>query len=198
MKAIKTIGYAGVVSAALVLLAPSMTITESAQARTTGQENSTSLVHRVSHTLAADTQYTAPLSSGYKWGQRIQPVKSEVVWAGSEKPQSGYKWGKSSAAANVSQSASSNFSEQAANPWGRKDFSEQAANPWGRKDFSEQAANPWGRKDFSEQAANPWGRKDFSEQAANPWGRKDFSEQAANPWGRKDFSEQAANPWGRK
>jgi hypothetical protein len=146
MKTIKMIGYAGIVSAALVLLVPSMTITESAQARTTGENGSVSVVHRVSHTLAADTQYTAPVSSGYKWGQKIQAAKSEVVWAGSENHQSGYKWGKSSTAANVNQSASSSFSEQAANPWGRKDFSEQAANPWGRKDFSEQAANPWGRK----------------------------------------------------
>ncbi len=179
MKTIKMIGYAGIASAALALLVPTMSITESAQARTTSEESSASVVHRVSHTLAADTKYTASVSSGYKWGQKIEAVKSDVTWAGAEEPQSGYKWGKSSA--NVNLSSSSSYAEQAGNPWGRRDFSEQAGNPWGRRDFSEQAGNPWGRRDFSEQAGNPWGRRDFSEQAGNPLGSSNFSEQAGNP-----------------
>jgi len=159
MKTIKMIGYAGIASAALALMVPSMNITESAQARTAVEESSAAVVHRVSHTLAADTKYTASFSSsGYKWGQKIEPVKSDVVWTGAENAQkSGYKWGKSSAAVNLS--ASSSYAEQAGNPWGRRDFSEQAGNPWGRRDFSEQAGNPWGRRDFSEQAGNPWGRR---------------------------------------
>ncbi len=131
MKTIKMIGYAGLASAALALLLPSMTITESAQARNTTEASSVSLVHRVSHTLAADTKYNvAVMPSGYKWGQKAQTVNSELVWTGSGDSQSGYKWGKPSP---IRLSASSNFSEQAANPWGRRDFSEQAANPWGRR-----------------------------------------------------------------
>jgi hypothetical protein len=184
MKSIKMIGYAGIASAALALLVPSMNITESAQARSASEESSASVVHRVSHSLAADTKYTASVSSGYKWGLNIKPVETDRGWvAGAEEVQSGYKWGKSSA--NVTLSSSSSYTEQALNPWGRRDFSEQALNPWGRRDFSEQALNPWGRRDFSEQALNPWGRRDFSEQALNPWGRRDFSEQALNPWGRR-------------
>ena len=58
MKTIKMIGYAVMASAALALLAPPMSITESAQARTVNEESSASVVHRVSHTLAADTKYT--------------------------------------------------------------------------------------------------------------------------------------------
>jgi hypothetical protein len=144
MKIIKLIGYAGIASAALALLVPTMSITESAQARNTSEQSAASVVHRVSHTLAADTKYTASVPSGYKWGQGIKPVKSDMAWAGAEEPQSGYKWGRSSTNENLS--ASSSYAEQAGNPWGRRDFSEQAGNPWGRRDFSEQAGNPWGRR----------------------------------------------------
>jgi len=203
MKTFKMIGYAGIASAALALVVSSLTIPEAAQARNTNEQSSVSLVHRVSHSLAADAQYTAAVvPSGYKWGHsaQVKTIRSagngSIGAASAEPHQDGYKWGKISASDDLS--TQSNYVEQAANPWGRRDFSEQAANPWGRRGFSEQAANPWGRRDFSEQAANPWGRRDFSEQAANPWGRRDFSEQAANPWGRRDFSEQAANPWGRR
>ena len=118
MKTIKLIGYAGIASAALALLVPTMSITESAQARTTSEESSVSVVHRVSHALAVDTKYTAAVASGYKWGQKIKLVKSDVAWAGAEEPQSGYKWGKSSASMNLS--TSSSYAEQALNPWGRR------------------------------------------------------------------------------
>ena len=103
MKTIKMIGYAGIASAALALLVPTMSITESAQARTTNEESSASVVHRVSHTLAADTKYTASVSSsGYKWGQKIEPVKSDVVWTGAEKTQKvGISGAKSSAPVNL-------------------------------------------------------------------------------------------------
>jgi hypothetical protein len=120
MKTIKMIGYAGIASAALALLVPSMTITESAQARTTSEAISASLVHRVSHTLAAKTQYTAE-QAGNPWG------RSNVS------EQAGNRWGRS------------NVSEQAGNRWGRSNVSEQAGNRWGRSNVSEQAGNRWGR-----------------------------------------------------
>ncbi len=133
MKTIKMIGYAGIASAALVLLVPSMTITESAQARTTSENGSVSVVHRVSHTLAADTKYTAE-QAGNRWGH------SNVS------EQSANRWGRS------------NVSEQSANRWGRSNVSEQSANRWGRSNVSEQSANRWGRSNVSEQSANRWGR----------------------------------------
>ena len=68
MKAIKMIGYAGVASAALALLVPAMSITESAQARSTSDTGAVSVVHRVSHNLAAGTQYSVE-QAGNRWGR---------------------------------------------------------------------------------------------------------------------------------
>jgi hypothetical protein len=119
MKTIKMIGYAGIASAALALLVPTMSITESAQARNTIEESS-SVVHRVSHALAADTQYTAE-QTGNPWGRT------------NVSEQAGNRWGRT------------NVSEQAGNRWGRTNVSEQAGNRWGRTNVSEQAGNRWGR-----------------------------------------------------
>jgi hypothetical protein len=94
MKTIKMIGYAGLASAALALLVPTMSITESAQARNTSEESSASVVHRVSHTLAADTKYTAE-QAGNRWGRT------------NVSEQAGNRWGRT------------NVSEQAGNRWGR-------------------------------------------------------------------------------
>jgi len=107
MKTIKMIGYAGIASAALALLVPSMSITESAQARTASEESSASVVHRVSHSLATDTKYTAE-QAGNPWGRT------------NVSEQAANRWGRN------------NVSEQAANRWGRNNVSEQAANRWGR------------------------------------------------------------------
>ena len=95
MKTIKMIGYAGIASAALALLVPTMSITESAQARTTSEESSASVVHRVSHTLAADTKYTVE--------QARQSLGAQLDVS----EQAGNRWGRT------------NVSEQAGNRWGR-------------------------------------------------------------------------------
>jgi hypothetical protein len=154
MKTLKLVGCA----VALAIAAPvyvSAIATEPAQARMEPTTSSSGLVHRVSHAIAAEADYTAKVTtSGYKWGGKAPNISVPEQGFGSSSSQSkgGYKWARIT-------STNSTFVEQAANPWGRRDFSEQAANPWGRRDFSEQAANPWGRRDFSEQAANPWGRR---------------------------------------
>ena len=165
---IKTIGYVGAASVALALLAPSLSVADTVQAT----DHSGNLVHRVSHALAADARYTAPVSySGNKWAEKAVSNDSKVIWADSDEPNSGYKWGKSNDSVNLNQTVD-NTAEQAGNRWGRRDVSEQAGNRWGRRDVSEQAGNRWGRRDVSEQAGNRWGRRDVSEQAGNRWGRR--------------------------
>ncbi len=135
MKAIKLIGCAGVAAIALPLLISSVVVTEKAQARMVPEDAAGSLVHRVSHALAADAEYTATaIPAGYKWGQKNYASTRKESWVGSEAPiSSGYKWTKSNAAVDFSRSVGTSFAEQTANPWGRRDFSEQAANPWGRR-----------------------------------------------------------------
>ncbi len=197
MKTIRMLGCAGIASFALALTANSPSFAEGQTDPAVAGEKSGSLVHRVSHTLAASERYSGNVPSGYKWGQQ---ESRDAAW-GNTGTQGGYKWGdyKETALGSSSEEpATSDYSEQTRNPWGRRDYAEQSRNPWGRRDFSEQSRNPWGRRDFSEQSRNPWGRRDFSEQSRNPWGRRDFSVQSRNPWGRRDFSEQSRNPWGRR
>ena len=178
---LKTIGYVGLASMALALLAPSVSAADTAQAT----DNSGNLVHRVSHALAADARYTAPVSSsGNKWSEKALSNDSKVIWAESDKAQSGYKWGKSNSSVNLDQ-AVDNVSEQAGNRWRRRDVSEQAGNRWRRRDVSEQTGNRWRRRDVSEQTGNRWRRRDVSEQTGNRWRRRDVSEQTGNRWRRR-------------
>ncbi|MDE0930047.1 MAG: hypothetical protein OSA77_05120, partial [Halioglobus sp.] len=122
---IKTMGYVGLASMALALLAPSLSAADTAQAT----DSSGNLVHRVSHALAADARYTAPVSSGNKWSEKALANDSNVIWAESDKAQSGYKWGQLNSPVNLDQ-AVDNVSEQAGNRWRRRDVSEQTGNRW--------------------------------------------------------------------
>jgi hypothetical protein len=178
---IKTIGYAGFASMALALLAPSINAADTVQAT----DKSGSLVHRVSHALAAEARYTAPVSSsGNKWAVKPLSNDSKAIWAESGKAQTGYKWGESNGSVDRSQPIS-NTSEQAGNRWGRRNVTEQAGNRWGRRNVTEQAGNRWGRRNVTEQAGNRWGRRNVTEQAGNRWGRRNVTEQAGNRWGRR-------------
>jgi hypothetical protein len=178
---IKTIGYVGAASVALALLAPSLSVADTVQAT----DHSGNLVHRVSHALAADARYTAPVSSsGNKWAEKPVSNDSKVIWADSDEPQSGYKWGQSNGSVNLDQ-AVENVSEQAGNRWRRRDVSEQAGNRWRRRDVTEQTGNRWRRRDVSEQTGNRWRRRDVSEQTGNRWRRRDVSEQTGNRWRRR-------------
>ena len=126
---IKTIGYVGFASMALALLAPSVSAADTALET----NNSGSLVHRVSHALAADVSYTAPVtSSGNKWATKPLSNESKVIWAESDKVQTGDKWGTSSGSLHHNQTMN-NVSEQAGNRWGRRNVAEQAGNRWGRR-----------------------------------------------------------------
>jgi hypothetical protein len=210
MKALKIIGCAGIMGITALSCLSYLIPIDRAHARTPQANSVGKLVHRISYSLANDTEYTVT-SVGNKWAQKKHghAEESSSYWSESAIPQSGYKWRSHSASQNSvvgmvgyakdapNPWARSSFSEQARNPWARSSFSEQARNPWARSSFSEQARNPWARSSFSEQARNPWARSSFSEQARNPWARSSFSEQARNPWARSTFSEQARNPWAR-
>ncbi len=78
MKTIKMIGFAGIAGAALALFVPSLT-PEAAQARNTTEQSSVSLVHRVSHSLAADSKYTSE-RAGNPWGRSNVSEQAANRW----------------------------------------------------------------------------------------------------------------------
>lgn len=146
MKALRKVGAAGIASAALIALSPT-TYADGSSERS-ASDTSGSTVHRVSHALANEKEYTGKVSSGYKWGEATTTAPKQL-WAdpAERDVRSGYKW------------SEDNTADQAGKRWGRRDASEQAGKRWGRRDASEQAGKRWGRRDASEQAGKRWGRR---------------------------------------
>ena len=148
---IKTIGCVGVASVTLALLAPSLSAADAVPSRSATALESGSVVHRVSHALAADSVYAAPVStSGNKWAGKSVADDSEVIWAESNKARSGYNRDEANNAVTV---------EQAGSRWGRRNVTEQAGSRWGRRNVTEQAGSRWGRRNVTEQAGSRWGRR---------------------------------------
>ena len=160
MKTIKTLKIATLGTAALVLATPAISHAEVEQATATSSGNGHSLVHRVSHSLAAAKSYTNSGTSGYKWGKDLEPSSSSAEWAASSNTRSSYKWGNSSTGSADTQSYAGTSYQ-----WGTKGFSEQAGYRWGMKAFSDQAGYRWGMKTFSDQAGYRWGMKSYARQA---------------------------------
>jgi hypothetical protein len=155
MKTLKKMGYAGAATLAMTLLTPATTMADSAQNQTA--QNSSNVVHRVSHTLANTQEYSATARAGAKWGKEAPEAAKKAAWAGStsQEVRSGYKWEQDSSP------------EQSRNRW-RRDHVEQSRNRW-RRDHVEQSRNRW-RRDHVEQSRNRW-RRDHVEQSRNRWRR---------------------------
>ncbi len=168
MKTLKRASYAGAATLALALLAPSTALADSSAGQSATAKNSGNTVHRVSHALASDQQYTG--ASGYKWGKESPRSTEKANWAGSEssqKARSGYKWGEA------------NSAEQTGSRW-RRDTAEQTGSRW-RRDTAEQTGSRW-RRDTAEQTGSRW-RRDTAEQTGSRW-RRDTAEQAGSRWRR--------------
>ena len=181
---IKSLSAATIGGLALAVLSHTSAADQMTQAPADGH----SVVHRVTHSIAADTSYTAS-EAGYKWS-RVQHSSPAAVnnWnTGKVEGQSGYKW--SQARGNVnpnmygSSFAASNYAEEAGYRWGLRNFSEQSGYRWGLRNFSEQSGYRWGLRNFSEQSGYRWGLRNFSEQSGYRWGLRNFSEHSGYRWG---------------
>ena len=137
MKTIKTLGYAGVGSIAMAFMAPTIGFADASQA---SNADGSSLVHRVSHSLAGNENYTTNGPSGYKWGRKAEQTETKAAWAESSTGRSGYKWGDASIAEPEAQAFAGNSSYE----WGVRSYAEQAGYRWGLNNFSEQTGYRWG------------------------------------------------------
>ena len=164
MKTIKTLGYASISGMALALLTPSLSFAEMSEPGASGQ--SSSLVHRVSHSLAGSETYTSSGPSGYKWGRKAEEAERKSTWAADSTPRSGYKWGEPS----VTKPEAQTFASTSSYEWGVRNFAEQAGYRWGLNSFAEQTGYRWGLNNFAEQTGYRWGLNSFAEQTGYRWG----------------------------
>lgn len=144
MNTIKTLGYAGASTIAMALMAPSISLADVSQAST---GDGSSLVHRVSHSLAGSQSYTTDGPSGYKWGRKAEQSESKATWAEATAGRSGYKWGDASVAEPEAQAFAGNSSYQ----WGVRGFAEQTGYKWGLNSFADQTGYKWGLNSFAKQ-----------------------------------------------
>ena len=141
MNTIKTLGFAGAGSFAIALLVPYMSLAGMSPAATANSDaGSSSLVHRVSHSLADGESYTSTGPVGYKWGRKVEQSSSKANWDASTTARGGYKWGNSSA----SETQAPSYAGTTAYNWGVQSYAEQAGYRWGVNKYADQAGYRWG------------------------------------------------------
>ncbi|MEP5567063.1 MAG: hypothetical protein ABJN62_04450 [Halioglobus sp.] len=138
MNTYKAIKSSGLISIAVALLLPSISMAEAGQTNASQNQN---LVHRVSHSIADSESYTRSGSAGYKWGKTAQPTESNAKWADNTPARSGYKWGNTASTEKADAPAYAGTSDY---QWGSMSFSEQSAYKWGLRSFADQSAYKWG------------------------------------------------------
>jgi hypothetical protein len=146
MKTIKTLGYAGVSSIAMALMAPSLSLADVSQS---SKGDAGNLVHRVTHSLAGNESYTTNGPSGYKWGRKAEQSNSKATWAESTAGRSGYKWGDATVTEPEAQAFAGNSSYQ----WGVRSFAEQAGYRWGVNSYADQTGYRWGVNSYADQTS---------------------------------------------
>ncbi len=204
MTTYRAIKAAGLASAAIAMLVPSISMAEVEQ--TTATQGTHNLVHRVSHSLAEAKSYTRSGNAGYKWGKSVEETTANSAWADNAPARSGYKW--ANAESDVKQTEQSyagnsnfqwgsmSFSEQSVYKWGLRNFSDQSVYKWGLRSFSDQTVYKWGLRNFSDQTVYKWGLRSFSDQTVYKWGLRNFSDQTVYKWGLRNSSNQAVYKWG--
>ena len=170
MNNIKTLGYAGISTIAMALMAPSMSLADMSQA---SKSEGSSLVHRVSHSLAGSESYTTNGPSGYKWGRKVEQPESKAVWAESTASRSGYKWGDSTVAEREAQAFAGTSSYQ----WGVRSYAEQAGYRWGVSSYADQTGYRWGVSSYADQTGYRWGVSSYADQTGYRWGVSSYANQ---------------------
>ncbi len=179
MKNIKALGYAGIGTLALSILTPAATLAGT-DGNVTSSNISSSLVHRVSHSLASTSNYTANSNAGYKWGRSIQHNTESAQWATSTPARSGNKW---------------NSSQEASGPEAQS-YAGASAYEWGTMNFAGQAGYRWGLNSFAGQSGYRWGLNSFADQSGYRWGLNSFADQSGYRWGLNSFADQSGYRWG--
>ena len=190
MNTYKAVKSAGLMSIAVALLVPSISMAEADQASASSSHN---LVHRVSHSIADSKSYTRSGSAGYKWGKTAQPTESSAKWADNTPARSGYKWGNTASTAKSEAPAYAGASDY---QWGSMSFSEQSVYRWGLRSFADQSVYRWGLRSFADQSVYRWGLRSFADQSVYRWGLRSFADQSVYRWGLRSYADQSVYRWG--
>jgi hypothetical protein len=133
----KTLKIVGRIGAGVILTAVALP-----QAFAADVTDGSSNIHRISHQLASDVDYTrASATSGYKWDKSESALNHQSSWTdGASQGHDGYKWGESS---QTKPAASGDYAGSVGYQWKVMNKPEQTGYRWRANNTPEVTGYRW-------------------------------------------------------